>query len=222
MSEVLLIEATEELQSLAAGLEEDGLHVSTCSLREAAEHLEKGDLVDVLLLSLIDEPDPVEVRDLLRADRLSPRSAVLAILRPEQLDALDPMLSLDDFVVLPAATEDVIARIQRAIQARADDQDTNHIYCGDLTIDQDGYKAFVGNRTIELTYKEYELLRFLALNQDKVCTREMLLSRVWGYDFYGGGRTVDVHIRRLRSKIEDRGHTFIETVRNVGYRFHAG
>ncbi len=65
------------------------------------------------------------------------------------------------------------------------------------------------------------MLRFLALNQDKVCTREMLLSRVWGYDFYGGGRTVDVHIRRLRSKIEDRGHTVIQTVRNVGYRFHA-
>ena len=222
MNEVLLVEATEELQSLAASLEEASIHVSTCSLREAAEHLEKGDLVDALLLSLIDEPDPVEVRDLLRADRLSPRSAVLAILRPEQLGALDPMLPLDDFVVLPAATEEVIARIQRAIQARSDDQDTNQIHCGDLTIDQDGYKAFVGNRTIELTYKEYELLRFLALNQDKVCTREMLLSRVWGYDFYGGGRTVDVHIRRLRSKIEDRGHTFIETVRNVGYRFHAG
>ncbi len=222
MSELLLVEATEELQSLAADLEEAGLHVSTCSLREAAAHLDDGDLVDVLLLSLIDEPDPVAVRDLLRADRLSPRSAVLAILRPEQLAALDPTLSLDDFVVLPAATEEVIARIQRAIQARTDDKDTNQIHCGDLTIDQDGYKAFVGNRTIELTYKEYELLRFLALNQDKVCTREMLLSRVWGYDFYGGGRTVDVHIRRLRSKIEDRGHTFIETVRNVGYRFHAG
>ena len=222
MSELLLVEATEELQSLADGLQEADLHVSTCSLREASEHLQQGDLVDVLLLSLIDEPDPGEVRDLLRADRLSPRSAVLAVLRSEQLDALDPTLSLDDFVVLPVATEEVIARIQRAIRARADDQDANQIRCGDLTIDQDGYKAFVGNRTIELTYKEYELLRFLALNRNKVCTREMLLSRVWGYDFYGGGRTVDVHIRRLRSKIEDRGHTFIETVRNVGYRFHAG
>ena len=113
MSELLLVEATEELQSLAAGLDEAGLHVSICSLREASAHLDGGDLVDVLLLSLIDEPDPVEVRDLLRADRLSPRSAVLAILRPEQLDALDPMLSLDDFVVLPAATEEVVARIQR-------------------------------------------------------------------------------------------------------------
>jgi DNA-binding response OmpR family regulator len=81
--------------------------------------------------------------------------------------------------------------------------------------------VFVASRPVELTYKEYELLRFLALNEGKVCTREMLLSRVWGYDFYGGARTVDVHIRRLRSKIEDRHHTLIETVRNVGYRFRA-
>ena len=81
-------------------------------------------------------------------------------------------------------------------------------------------KAYVGGRPIDLTYKEVELLRFLATNQDKVFTREALLNRVWGYDFYGGARTVDVHIRRLRSKIEDRTHSFIETVRNVGYRFH--
>lgn len=221
MKELLLVEATEELQALAADLDAE-FHVSTCSLREAAQHLTDGDLIDCLLVSLIDEPDPTEVRDLLRADRLSPRSAVLAIVRPEQLDALDPILSLDDFVVLPAATEEVVARVQRAMRARGDESDSNQIHCGDLTIDQENYKAFIGNRAIELTFKEYELLRFLAQNKNKVCTREMLLNRVWGYDFYGGGRTVDVHIRRLRSKIEDRGHTFIETVRNVGYRFHAG
>jgi DNA-binding response OmpR family regulator len=71
------------------------------------------------------------------------------------------------------------------------------------------------------TYKEYELLRFLATNPDTVFTRETLLNKVWGYDFYGGARTVDVHVRRLRSKIEDRSHSFIETVRNVGYRFRS-
>jgi ATP phosphoribosyltransferase regulatory subunit len=79
----------------------------------------------------------------------------------------------------------------------------------------------VGGRSVELTYREYELLRFLAQNPDRVFTREMLLNRVWGYDFYGGARTVDVHVRRLRSKIEEAGRTYIETVRNVGYRFHA-
>ncbi len=222
MNEVLLVEGTEELQSLAAGLENAGFHVTACPLGEAGDHLSDGDLVDVLLLSLIDEPNPMAARDLLRADRLSPRSVVLAIVRSEQLASLDPALSLDDFIVLPASNEEVATRVQRAIRDKATDEDSDQIHCGDLTIDQASYKVFLGNHSIDLTFKEYELLRFMALNQDKVCTREMLLSRVWGYDFYGGGRTVDVHIRRLRSKIEDRGHTFIETVRNVGYRLHAG
>ena len=79
----------------------------------------------------------------------------------------------------------------------------------------------VGGSPVELTFKEYELLRFLATQPDRVFTREALLDKVWGYDFYGGARTVDVHIRRLRSKLEIGGHTFIETVRSVGYRFHA-
>ncbi|MEO6197835.1 MAG: winged helix-turn-helix domain-containing protein, partial [Dehalococcoidia bacterium] len=83
------------------------------------------------------------------------------------------------------------------------------------------YTVQVAGRSVDLTYKEYELLRYLATNRERVFSRETLLSNVWGYDFYGGARTVDVHVRRLRSKIEDRHRTFIETVRNVGYRFKA-
>jgi DNA-binding response OmpR family regulator len=74
-------------------------------------------------------------------------------------------------------------------------------------------------RIVELTFKEYELLKLLAANSGRVYSREVLLDQVWGYDYYGGDRTVDVHVRRLRSKIEDSTHTFIETVRNIGYRF---
>ena len=80
------------------------------------------------------------------------------------------------------------------------------------------YKVFVGQQPVSLTFKEFELLRFLMMNRGKVFTREALLNRVWGYEYYGGARTVDVHIRRLRSKIET-GAVYIETVRNVGYRF---
>ncbi len=87
-------------------------------------------------------------------------------------------------------------------------------------IDLANYKVTVAGQPVELTYKEYELLRFLMSNPAKVFTREQLLNRVWGYDYFGGARTVDVHIRRLRSKIELRpGDAFIDTVRNVGYRF---
>jgi len=220
MNEILLVDATEELQPIASGLEGGGFRVSTCTLAEATTHLLNGDLIDALLLSLVGAPDPLAIRDLLKTERLSPRTAVLVVMRSEQLAELDPLLTLDDFIALPATDEEVLARVQRAMRKRDTASDSNQVHCGDLTIDQSTYKVYVENRSIELTYKEYELLRFMAVNQDKVCTREMLLSRVWGYDFYGGGRTVDVHIRRLRSKIEDRGHTFIQTVRNVGYRLH--
>jgi two-component system alkaline phosphatase synthesis response regulator PhoP len=85
----------------------------------------------------------------------------------------------------------------------------------------DAVKEALAGRSVPLTYREYELLSFLLSNPDNVFTRDALLSRVWGYDFYGGARTVDVHIRRLRSKIEDVRHSFIRTVHNVGYRFRS-
>ena len=222
MSELLLIEATEEHQPLAQELERAGFRVSTSSLDEAADRLSRGELAGVLVVSLIDRPADAAVRELMRGQPLPPGTAMVAIIRREQLADLDPALPLDDYVVHPAAPEELVARVRRAVRQRSGPESSDVVRCGDLTIDQASYKVFVGGRLVDLTYKEYELLRFLALNQDKVCTREMLLNRVWGYDFYGGSRTVDVHIRRLRSKLEDRVHTFIETVRNVGYRFHAG
>jgi two-component system alkaline phosphatase synthesis response regulator PhoP len=218
----LLVEATEELQPLAEELERAGFRVRTCSLEAAREELASGDLLDVVLVSLVDEPNEAAIRDLLRDLSVTPRVVSVALVRRHQLTTLDPELPVDDFAVVPVAAEELSARVQRIARRRAAAEDGNVLRCGDLSIDQASYKAFVGSRPVELTYKEYELLRFLALSQDKVCTRETLLNRVWGYDFYGGHRTVDVHIRRLRGKIEDRGHTFIETVRNVGYRFRAG
>ncbi len=218
MSEVLLVDATEELQPLAEKLQRADFQVGACPLEDAAETLAAGSRVDALLVNLLDRQVDADVRRLLRAEVVPPHVATVAVFRAEQLAELDPGLGIDDFVVWPAAPEELVARIRRAIRRRAGPESSHIIRCGDLTIDQATYKVFVGGRPVELTYKEYELLRFLALNRDKVCTREMLLSQVWGYDFYGGARTVDVHIRRLRSKIEDRAHTFIETVRNVGYR----
>ena len=93
------------------------------------------------------------------------------------------------------------------------------IRCGDLVIDSVKCEVSLSGKPIILTFKEYQLLKFLASNKGKVFTREALLNKVWGWDYYGGDRTVDVHIRRLRSKIEDINHSFIETIRNIGYRF---
>ncbi len=93
------------------------------------------------------------------------------------------------------------------------------VRCGPLTLNTQSYQARIAGRTLDLTYMEYELLAFLAQNPDRVHSREVLLSQVWGYDYYGGARTVDVHIRRLRSKLGEEHARLIQTVRSVGYRF---
>jgi DNA-binding response OmpR family regulator len=222
MSELLLVEATEDLQTLAEGLTRGGFHVTAQSLREAVDHVSGGALVDVLIVNLTEGPPDRPVRELLASEALSLLAARLAIVRRDQVAQLDVDLPIDDFVVAPAPADEAIARIQRSLRRRSPAEDAHLLHCGDLTIDQASYKVYAGSRPIELTFKEYELLRFLALNPDKVHSRETLLNRVWGYDFYGGARTVDVHIRRLRSKIEDSSHSLIETVRNVGYRLRAG
>ena len=90
---------------------------------------------------------------------------------------------------------------------------------GPLSLNLETYQASIENTPLDLTYMEYELLKFLAQNPGKVFTREMLLSRVWGYEYYGGARTVDVHIRRLRAKMGEEHANLIQTVRSVGYRF---
>ncbi len=96
------------------------------------------------------------------------------------------------------------------------------IKSGDLIIDPVKCEVHLGGRLLALTFKEYEMLKLLAINPGKVFTREALLNEVWGYDYFGGDRTVDVHVRRLRAKVEDPVHSFIETVRNVGYKFKPG
>ncbi len=222
MNEVLLVEGTEELQPLVEGLQRAGMRVSACPLADAAQRLAEGDPPAALLLNLTGEPPDGDVRSLLRRERLPSNTVAVAIVRQGQLERLDPALAIDDLLVYPATAEELVARVRRAMWRRAGPDSSELLRCGDLVIDQASYRVFVAGQPVELTYKEYELLRFLALNGDKVCSRETLLNRVWGYDFYGGARTVDVHIRRLRSKIEDRHSTFIGTVRNVGYRFHAG
>ncbi|MBH66103.1 MAG: hypothetical protein CL784_06280 [Chloroflexi bacterium] len=97
----------------------------------------------------------------------------------------------------------------------------NIIVHGELVIDCDRYEVTRSGRKVDLTYKEYELLKYLASNPGRVFSRESLLRSVWEYDYFGGTRTVDVHIRRLRSKIDDVSNHFIETQWNVGYRFRS-
>ena len=219
MHNILLVDASEEMRPLAAMLEEAGFVVSHAPMARVLDD-SQAEAPAVIVFNLFGRPDTPSIRNLLRSAQMPHGIASLAVIRSDQLATFDFSIGFDDFVVYPALDDELSARVRRAIWLKSGVESDNTLHAGDLHIDLANYKVFVASRPIDLTYKEYELLRFMAANRDKVFTREALLNRVWGYDFYGGARTVDVHIRRLRSKIEDRAHTFIETVRNVGYRFH--
>ncbi len=129
---------------------------------------------------------------------------------------------VDDVVLETAGPAEVDARLRLSIGrlARAVDDDVpDEIRSGDVAIDEATYTARVRGRVLDLTYKEFELLKFLAQHPGRVFSRAQLLQEVWGYDYFGGTRTVDVHVRRLRAKLGPEHESVIGTVRNVGYRF---
>jgi len=145
------------------------------------------------------------------------RSPILAVIVPELLQNNMSPAAIDDFAVTHAESSELRARVQRLM--RVNPESGEILRRGDLAINTSTCEVSLGGRLIELTFKEYTLLKFLANNPGRVHTREVLLDKVWGYDYFGGDRTVDVHVRRVRSKIEDANHAFIDTVRNIGYRF---
>ena len=211
----------DEADALAQELEAGGYRVSLCPAGGVEDALASGDPPDVLVLDLTTAGEEPALRYLWGEPVGSDSPVAIALLRREQVPHHDLPAAIDDFLALPATAGELAARVRRALKRRQPEESDRALHCGDLTIDLANYMVFVAGRQVSLTYKEYELLRFLATNADTVFTRETLLNKVWGYDFYGGARTVDVHVRRLRSKIEDRHHSFIETVRNVGYRFRS-
>jgi DNA-binding response OmpR family regulator len=127
--------------------------------------------------------------------------------------------TFDDFCVVPVTTAELIARLQHLLWRSGTEPQSEIIEYGALQLNLETYQAAVGGKVLDLTYMEYELLRFLAGHPGRVFTRETLLSRVWGYEYYGGARTVDVHVRRLRAKLGEEHANLIQTVRSVGYRF---
>ncbi len=144
---------------------------------------------------------------------------VVVVVPRESVADYDPSLNPDDFILTPVHQGELLARVMQAIFRAKGPAGQQVLKVDNLVIDLEKYDVSLGNRHVPLTYKEFQLLVLLASNPGRVYTREALLSQVWGYDYLGGTRTVDVHIRRLRSKIEDPDHSFVETIWNVGYRF---
>ena len=144
---------------------------------------------------------------------------VMGVVPADSLDGYVSNPSMDDFIIHPYTPQELVKRMDRVLARNKEPGSSEVVKTGDLVIDIGKYEISLGGRRVILTYKEYQLLVLLATNPGRVYTRDELLRQVWGYDYFGGTRTVDVHIRRLRSKIESANRSFIETIWHVGYRF---
>ena len=152
-----------------------------------------------------------------------PLTPVLLVVSVSQLGQLQLREDLfDDFCVTPWQGQEIDARLAHLFWRTGRGTRPELVEYGPLVLNLETYQAAVAGRPLDLTYMEYELLKFLATHPGKVFTRETLLSRVWGYEYYGGARTVDVHIRRLRAKLGEEQANLITTVRSVGYLFGQG
>jgi two-component system alkaline phosphatase synthesis response regulator PhoP len=174
---------------------------------------------DLVLVEIDDSLADDEIGGIVQGVKETRRLPVIALLHQEMLGSLNGHLNIDDFIASPYDGRELVLRVKRLLSCARNIDGGELIKCDGLVIDLAKCEVTLEGRTIELTFKEYELLKFLASHRGRVYGREALLNQVWGYDYYGGDRTVDVHVRRLRSKIEDSEHIFIETVRNIGYRF---
>jgi DNA-binding response OmpR family regulator len=144
---------------------------------------------------------------------------LIIVLAEGGLAAMNHEWGSSDIILNSAGPAEVEARIRLAIAKYRAVKDVDTIHASGVVIDESSYSAKVHGKPLDLTYKEFELLKFLAQHPGRVFSRDQLLSEVWGYDYFGGSRTVDVHIRRLRAKLGDL-EGLISTVRNVGYRFN--
>jgi two-component system alkaline phosphatase synthesis response regulator PhoP len=205
---------------VAQGLDLGGYPWKAVSSPEAAARLEPEDGWAGAVICA--EVDPEAAFTLCRnlRKRDIPLEPVLLVLDPGQLSSLELREDLlDDFVLSPVRSIELDARLKHLFFRTGRGTRPELIEYGPLALNLETYQAVCSGRPLDLTYMEYELLKFLAGHPGKVFTRETLLSRVWGYDYYGGARTVDVHIRRLRAKLGEEHANLISTVRSVGYRF---
>ena len=212
----LLTRPGDAMASLAAQIDLSGLSCRAGSDVMELEDVAQTDKLDVVLLDLsavgIGAQSVIE-----RVNQL--HLPTLLVMDSTAIGQFDPAINPDDFIVAPLDSAELLARVGQIVYRRDGRGGDQLIRVGELTIDLQSYEVTMAGRRISLTYKEFQLLTLLASNPGRVYTREALLNQVWGYDYLGGTRTVDVHIRRLRSKLEDPDHLFVETIWNVGYRF---
>jgi len=217
---LIIAQESEAVTGLRSEIARDGL---ACSIVPHGDELEEEIVAyrpDLVLVEMNDDFTSPRTLGLIGEFKEKRKLPVIVLVVREALDEIDA-IAADDFLPSPYDGRELVLRIKRQLNIAKNGASGELIKCDGLLIDLARCEVTLEGRIVELTFKEYELLKLLAANSGRVYSREALLDQVWGYDYYGGDRTVDVHVRRLRSKIEDPTHTFIETVRNIGYRFKA-
>ena len=218
----LLVIARESrvLTALCDELARSGFSCSNASFNDEVTGLVANQSPDLILIEVNSHLPDSETRQLIKGIKQDTSLPIIALVPRENLSIIEGFLEVDDFIPSPYDASELVVRVKRLLNRTRRVHSGELISCGSLVIDLDRCEVTIDDKTIELTFKEYELLKLMAANRGRVYTRETLLNKIWGYDYYGGARTVDTHIRRLRSKTEDAQNSFIETVRNVGYRFN--
>jgi DNA-binding response OmpR family regulator len=206
----------EEIAGIGRDLGLLGLNAEMFSFADGASE-ERPDLVCVFAGD--DAPGALQFCQILGKEESMSHVPLLALVRIEQLRELFLREGVfDDFLVVPYQLAELDARLRHLLWMAKQGEQSDFLNLGPLVINFATYQVHLDSEPIDLTYMEYELLKFLATHRGRVFTRQTLLSRVWGYDYFGGTRTVDVHVRRLRSKLGEHAN-LIQTVRNVGYKF---
>jgi DNA-binding response OmpR family regulator len=218
--EPLLVFPDPPPPSLAQSLDLGGYPYKAVARDDDARRLEPDDGWSGAVVCADEDPEAAFAlcRSLRKRDQpLEPLLVLVSLVQLADLELRED--TFDDFCVTPLQPRELEARLKHLFWRTGRGTRPELIEYGALVLNLETYQAAIGGRPLDLTYMEYELLKFLATHPGKVFTREVLLSRVWGYEYYGGARTVDVHIRRLRAKLTEEHAALISTVRSVGYRF---
>jgi DNA-binding response OmpR family regulator len=218
LSSVLIVtKEGETAGKIQADLSKWGITCLKAGLKDRVVDRVVREAPQLVILEMNGTASQTVLNELTSSSKIRRKAPVLALITAEAMVQLNSFPGVDDFILHPYNEKEFLARTRRLLQKYANQKEV--IQCGDLEIDLANCEVRVTGKIVELTFKEFELLKFLVQDRGRVFSREALLNKVWGYDYFGGDRTVDVHIRRLRSKIELTGKPFIETVRNIGYRF---
>lgn len=222
---ILIVDDEEHiLELLKYNLEKAGYKVVASENGGDTFRLMKDHVVDLLVLDLmLPDMDGIEICKRIRQwDEYARLPIIMLTAKSEEIDRIIGLeLGADDYVTKPFSVKELVVRVKTVLRRTEKDQAeaSSLITCENLSMDLSRHEVTIDQQLIEFTLKEFELLKFLLLNRGRVMSRNYLLDEIWGYDYFGETRTVDVHIRNIRKKIGDKGlDELIETVRGVGYK----